>query len=256
VAPGGAAAPRRQVRSVTVPTPSISVFFPCYNDARTIGDLVLEAERQLQQLTPDYEIIVVNDGSPDDSADVLRALQQRVPCLQVVTHETNRGYGGALRSGFARAAKELVFYTDGDGQYDVRELPVLLMLLTDDTHFVNGIKMTRQDPAHRVFAGNLHRFLMRWSFWLPVSDVDCDFRLIRRAILDRIDLTSNSGSICVELVKDAQRAGAQFREVSVHHYPRMWGESQFFKPGKILRTYVDLARMWVELMIVAPFRRR
>jgi glycosyltransferase involved in cell wall biosynthesis len=256
VAPGGAAAHRRQVRSVTVPTPSISVFFPCYNDAQTIGDLVLEAERQLQQLTADYEIIVVNDGSPDDSAEVLRSLQQRVPRLQVVTHETNRGYGGALRSGFARATKELVFYTDGDGQYDVRELPVLLMLLTDDTHFVNGIKMTRQDPAHRVFAGNMHRFLMRWSFWLPVNDVDCDFRLIRRVILDRIDLTSNSGSICVELVKDAQRAGAQFREVSVHHYPRLWGESQFFKPGKILRTYVDLARMWVELMIVAPFRRR
>jgi glycosyltransferase involved in cell wall biosynthesis len=255
VAPGGAAAHRRQVRSGDVATPSISVFFPCYNDARTIGGLVVEAERQLQQLTADYEIIVVNDGSPDDSAEVLRSLQQRVPRLQVVTHETNRGYGGALRSGFARATKELVFYTDGDGQYDVRELPVLLMLLTDDTHFVNGIKMTRQDPAHRIFAGNLHRFLMRWSFWLPVSDVDCDFRLIRRAILDRIDLTSNSGSICVELVKDAQRAGAQFREVSVHHYPRLWGESQFFKPGKILRTYADLARMWVDLMVVAPLRR-
>ena len=234
---------------MTVPTPSISVFFPCYNDARTIGDLVLEAERQLQQVTPDYEIIVVNDGSPDDSAEVLRSLQQRVPRLQVVTHETNRGYGGALRSGFARATKELVFYTDGDGQYDVRELPVLLMLLTDDTHFVNGIKMTRKDPAHRVFAGNLHRFLMRWSFWLPVSDVDCDFRLIRRAVLDRIDLTSNSGSICVELVKDAQRAGAQFREVSVHHYPRMWGTSQFFNLRRVAQVAFGIARLWYELIV-------
>jgi glycosyltransferase involved in cell wall biosynthesis len=179
-----------------------------------------------------------------------------VPSLNVVTHERNRGYGGALRSGFAHATKELVFYTDGDGQYDVRELPVLLMLLTDDTHFVNGIKMTRQDPTHRVFAGNLHRFLMRWSFWLPINDVDCDFRLVRRSVLDRISLRSNSGSICVELVKHAQRAGAQFREVSVHHYPRKWGESQFFKPAKILRTYADLARMWVELMVLAPVRRK
>jgi glycosyltransferase involved in cell wall biosynthesis len=238
-----------------VPTPSISAFFPCYNDARTIGDLVLEADRQLQQLTTDYEIIVVDDGSRDDSAAVLRALQPRVPRLRVVTHDTNRGYGGALRSGFAHATKELVFYTDGDGQYDVRELPVLLMLLTDDTHFINGIKMTRQDPAHRIFAGNLHRFLMRWSFWLPINDVDCDFRLIRRSVLDRLVLRSNSGSICVELVKHAQRAGAQFREVSVHHYARRWGESQFFTPGKILRTYVDLARMWIELMILAPRSR-
>jgi glycosyltransferase involved in cell wall biosynthesis len=241
---------------VAVATPSITAFFPCYNDARTIGDLVVEADRQLQMLTSDYEIIVVNDGSSDNSAEVLRGLHTRVPRLKVVTHEKNRGYGGALRSGFSSATKEFVFYTDGDGQYDVKELPVLLMLMTDDTHFVNGIKMMRHDPPHRVFAGNLHRFLMRWSFWLPVNDVDCDFRLIRRAVLERIELRSNSGSICVELVKDAQRAGAQFREVSVHHYARRWGQSQFFKPAKIIRTYADLARMWVELMVVAPLRRR
>jgi glycosyltransferase involved in cell wall biosynthesis len=255
VAAGGAAA-APPIRSVPVQAPSISVFFPCYNDANTIGDLVREAERQLQQLTADFEIIVVNDGSRDHSAEVLRELQACVPRLRVITHERNRGYGGALRSGFAAAGKELVFYTDGDGQYDVKELPVLIMLLTDDTDFVNGMKMTRQDAPHRVFAGNLHRFLMRWSFWLPVNDVDCDFRLIRRRILERIELRSNSGSICVELVKDAQRAGARFREVSVHHYSRQWGQSQFFRPRHILSTYLDLARMWVELMIVAKVRRK
>jgi glycosyltransferase involved in cell wall biosynthesis len=237
-----------------VPIPSISVFFPCYNDGKTIGGLVLEAERQLSCLTDDYEIIVVNDGSRDDSAAVLRDLQARVPRLNVITHETNRGYGGALRSGFAASTRDVVFYTDGDGQYDVKELNILLMLLTEDTDFVNGIKMTRQDPAHRVFVGNLHRFLMRWSFWLPINDVDCDFRLIRRWVLDRIALHSNSGSICVELVKDAQRAGARFREVSVHHYARQWGESQFFRPGRIIRTYLGIARIWVDLMLLARFR--
>jgi glycosyltransferase involved in cell wall biosynthesis len=234
--------------------PSISAFFPCYNDERTIGGLVLEAERQLAAVTPDYEIIVVNDGSRDNSANVLRELQTRVERLRIVTHETNRGYGGALRSGFGHATKELVFYTDGDGQYDVRELPVLLMLMTEDTHFVNGMKMTRQDAPHRVFFGNLHRFVTRWTFWLPITDVDCDFRLVRRSILERLRLHSNSGSICVELVKRAQRAGAQFREVSVHHYSRQFGESQFFRPGRIARTYLDLARMWVELMVVAKLR--
>ena len=234
--------------------PSMSVFFPCYNDSMTIGDLVLEAERQLQQLTDDFEIIVVNDGSADNSAEVLRDLQHRVPALRVVTHERNRGYGAALRSGFSAATKDVVFYTDGDGQYDVRELPVLLMLLTDDTDFVNGMKMTRQDPTYRVHAGHLHRFLMRWLFWLPINDVDCDFRLVRRRILQRIDLRSTSGSICVELVKHAQRAGAGFREVSVHHYARRWGQSQFFRPGRILETYLHLASMWIELMVVDRFR--
>src|SRR5215207_8420853 len=114
------------VSSVPVPPPrSISVFFPCYNDARTIGDLVLRADAELRRLTDDYEIIVVNDGSRDDSADVLRGLQPRVERLRVITHPSNRGYGAALRSGFAAASKELVFYTDGDGQYDVGELPIL-----------------------------------------------------------------------------------------------------------------------------------
>lgn len=229
--------------------PSISVFFPCYNDAATIGQLVSNADQELRRLTDDYEIVVVNDGSRDDSAEVLRALQPRVPALRVITHEVNRGYGAALRSGFGAATRDLVFYTDGDGQYDVRELSVLMMLMTDDTHFVNGIKMQRQDPPYRVIVGNLHRFVMRWAFWLPIHDVDCDFRLIRRAIVDRLRLTSNSGSICVELVKQAERAGAQFREVSVHHYARAHGASQFFTPGRILRTYADIVGTWVSLMV-------
>ena len=235
---------------------SISVFFPCYNDAQTIGDLVVGAERQLRELTDDYEIIVVNDGSTDESAAVLREVAARTPALRVVTHERNRGYGGALRSGFAAATKELVFYTDGDGQYDVGELPILLMLLSDDTDFVNGIKMTRQDPAYRVHAGNLHRFFIRWMFWLPIHDVDCDFRLIRRRILEGVRLRSNSGSICVELVKHAQRAGAGFREVSVHHYARRFGTSQFFKPGKIVATYLHIAWIWLELMVVDKIRSK
>ena len=229
--------------------PSISVFFPCYNDAETIGQLVLDAEAALPSLTDDYQIVVVNDGSSDRSAEVLRELQTRVSRLEVVTHPRNRGYGGALRSGFSASTKELVFYTDGDGQYDVKEMPLLVMLLSPDVDFVNGVKMTRQDPGYRVFAGNLHKFFTRWMFWLPVTDVDCDFRLVRRTILDRIRLTSNSGSICSELVKKAERAGATFREVSVHHYARRSGGSQFFRPGRILRTYADLAALWFKLMI-------
>jgi glycosyltransferase involved in cell wall biosynthesis len=228
---------------------SISAFFPCYNDADTIGALVLEAAAVLRCLTDDYEIIVVNDGSQDASGQVLRDLQSRVDRLQVVTHTTNRGYGGALKTGFATATKELIFYTDGDGQYDVKELPILVMLLSDDVDFVNGIKMTRQDPAYRVFIGNLHKFLMRWLLWLPIVDVDCDFRLVRKSVIDKIQLTSNSGSICAELVKRSERAGAQFREVSVHHYSRRSGQSQFFRATTIVKTYVDLMLLWFKLML-------
>ena len=234
--------------------PGLSVFFPAYNDSGTIASLVISALRAARKLTSDFEVIVVNDGSADATAEIVDELARTYPEVKVVHHERNRGYGGALRSGFAAATKELVFYTDGDGQYDVGELPLLLMLLTPDTDFVNGMKMTRQDPPHRVFIGNLHRFITRWLFWLPINDVDCDFRLIRRSILDKIRLSISSGSICVELVKQAQRAGAQFREVSIHHYARRSGVSEFFTPRRIIHTYADLAVMWVELMIVAKLK--
>lgn len=229
---------------------SISAFFPCYNDAKTIGSLVEYAIKVLKKLTPDYEVIVVNDGSTDNSQGVLDKLKQKYKTLKVVTHSANRGYGGALKSGFAKASKDLIFYTDGDGQYDVGELTLLFQIMTPDVSFVNGIKMRRSDPGHRVFLGNLHRFVNRWLFWLPVYDVDCDFRLIRRSVIKNIKLASNSGSICIELVKKAERAGAVFRQVSVHHYDRKYGQSQFFKFPKILATYWDIGILWVKLMFL------
>ena len=177
--------PPRPMPSSGSPRPSISAFFPCYNDESTIAGLVREADAQLRCATDDYEIIVVNDGSRDGSAAVLAELAQQMPRLKVVTHDVNRGYGGALRSGFAAATKELVFYTDGDGQYDVGEIPIMLALLVDDTDFVNGMKMSRSDPTYRVFVGNLHKFVTRWAFWLPIDDVDCDYRLMRRSVLEQ-----------------------------------------------------------------------
>lgn len=192
---------------------------------------------------------MVNDGSKDNSADVLVATQARVPNLRIVTHPANRGYGAALRSGFDASTKDLIFYTDGDGQYDVKELPILFAILSDDVDFVNGMKMTRQDPAYRIFIGNLHKFVVRWLLWLPIIDVDCDYRLIRRWVVDKIKLSSDSGSICAEMVKRSERAGAKFREVDVHHYPRVSGSSQFFSVGRIVQTYLDLAMLWLQLMI-------
>lgn len=228
---------------------SISVFFPCYNDERSIGNLVKTAFKILPKLTKDYEVIVVNDGSSDKSLEVLEKLNSKYKKLKVVNHKKNTGYGGALKRGFKESTKEIVFYTDGDGQYDVKELPILVSLLSEDVDFVNGIKMTRHDPIHRIFLGNLHRFITRWFFWLPITDVDCDFRLIRRDVLKRLSLESNTGAICVELVKKAEMVGAKFREVEIHHYERQWGKSEFFKLEKIVHTYFDLTLFWIKLAL-------
>lgn len=230
--------------------PNISVFFPCYNDAKTIGGLVEDALQILSPIAEKYEVIVVDDGSQDKSRSLLKKLAQRKQNLRLVFHPQNLGYGAALTTGFRQAKYDLIFYTDGDGQYDVKELPILASLVTKNTDFVNGIKMSRQDPTYRVFVGNLYSFFCRWAFWLPVYDVDCDFRLIRKKIISKISLESTSGSICVELVKKAQRAGANFRQVSVFHYQRKHGSSQFFRPARIAKSLWELSLLWFKLMVV------
>ena len=227
--------------------PGISLFFPCYNDAGTIGGMVAAADAVAKTLTDDYEILVIDDGSTDSSRRVLEGLKAGCPPLRLIFHEKNQGYGAALRSGFRNAAKELVFYTDGDGQYDVTELKKLFTLLTPEVDVVNGYKTSRHDPLYRVIFGGCYQRLMRLLFLLPIRDLDCDFRLIRRTFLGAIELKVSSGAICLELVKKLEFAGARFAECPVHHYPRLNGRSQFFKPGRILRTILDVAALQREL---------
>lgn len=222
------------------------MFFPAYNDAWTIASLVVTSDCLLRRLADDYEIIVVNDGSPDHVAELLADLQARYPRLRVVTHPTNRGYGAALRSGFAAASKDLVFYTDGDAQFDPRELELLLEQLREGIDVVNGYKLRRSDAIYRRLIGRLYHHAVRTAFGLPIRDVDCDFRLFRRRVLDAVTLESNSGLITVEMVKKIHDAGFHFAEVPVHHYPRAAGSSQFFQLRRVARTLLDLARFWVQ----------
>lgn len=233
--------------------PSISIFFPCYNDSGSIKKLVENSFSILRKLTDNYEVVVIDDASSDNSPEILKILTQKHKKLKVIYHEKNMGYGGALKDGFKNSSKELIFYTDGDGQYDVREMPILLTLMSNDVNFINGIKMTRHDPNYRIFLGNLYSFVARWAFWLPVYDVDCDFRLIRKELIDKIKFENNSGAICIELVKKAERAGAKFRQVSVHHLERKWGQSQFFRVDRLLSTFFELSKLWVKLMIISKF---
>lgn len=228
--------------------PNISVFFPCYNDQHSIETLVEDAFSILKGIANKYEVIVVDDNSSDSSRIILQSLGKKYKDLKLIFHAKNGGYGKALQSGFKSARYDLIFYTDGDGQYDVKQLPILVALMQSDVDFVNGIKHARSDPTYRIVIGNAYSFFVRWFFWVPITDVDCDFRLMRKHIIDKIQLTSKHGAICVELVKKAQKAGAVFREVSINHYERKWGESQFFRSRTILFSLAELARLWFRLM--------
>jgi glycosyltransferase involved in cell wall biosynthesis len=227
----------------------LSVFFPAYNDSGTIASMVIRAVQAAAELTPDFEVIVVNDGSADATPAILDELARTYPHVRVVHHAKNRGYGGALQTGFRSATKELIFYTDGDAQYDPAELSALWARMTPDADLVNGYKISRSDPLHRIIIGRLYHHIVSVMFGLTVRDVDCDFRLMRRTIFERINLEKTSGVICLEMMKKIEDARFRIVEVPVHHYHRAFGKSQFFNVRRVVKTGVDVLRLWFALVI-------
>jgi glycosyltransferase involved in cell wall biosynthesis len=232
----------------------LTVFFPAYNDSGTIASMVIRAVQAASKLTDDYEVIVVNDGSADATAQIADELAEKYSHVRVVHHPVNRGYGGALQTGFRSATKELIFYTDGDAQYDPAELADLWKSMSPDADLVNGYKISRSDPLHRIIIGRLYHHIVSTMFGLSVRDVDCDFRLMRRTIFDRIELHKTSGVICLEVMKKIEDAGFRIREVPVHHYHRAFGKSQFFNFRRIAKTGVDVMRLWFALVVVGKHR--
>lgn len=227
---------------------SISFFCPCYNDAGSIASMVVLMDKVARTITDDYELIVIDDGSSDPSRLILRELEQRYPRLRLIFHEKNKGYGGALQAGFYAAKKEFIFYTDGDFQYDVMEMPKLVALMNDDIDIVNGYKISRSDPLNRIIIGYVYQYFMKFVFQFKIRDVDCDFRLMRRKIFDGLDLKYNSGVVCVEMIRKMQDKGVRFAEVPVSHYHRVYGRSQFFNFVRLYHVARDLSKLWWQLI--------
>ena len=239
---------------------SISVFFPAYNDEHTIGTLVEQSISVIERLGfIDYEVIAINDGSEDGTAEVLARLESELPQLRVITHPKNRGYGGALRSGFSAACKDLVFYTDGDAQYDLEELPLLLEKLADDVDIVNGYKVSRRDFWVRDIVGKLYRSTVcvcssRHRFGtLTVISASSGV-----GHWSSIHLTMNSGAICLELVAELAATGARFAEVGVHtSSPVNMAAHSSFARAISFRRWLDDFRFWFQLAPgAAPILRR
>jgi glycosyltransferase involved in cell wall biosynthesis len=226
--------------------------FPCYNDAATIGGLVDDVHGALDPLVAELEVIVVNDGSTDDSRAVLDALALERNWLRVIHHDTNRGYGGALISGFEAARHEWIFYTDGDAQYDATEAALLVKVVEDlnhDVDIVQGFKIERGDALYRKVIGRIYHHVVKVLFRLPGGDTDCDFRMFRRQLIIERPLTSHTGVICVEMMRSFHEQGARFVETPVHHYFRPSGKSQFFRLPAIARSAVQLIELWWRMVV-------
>jgi glycosyltransferase involved in cell wall biosynthesis len=212
--------------------------------------MVLLTVQTARRLGLDYDVTIVDDGSGEHTRALLDEIEERFPEVRIVRHAENRGYGGALRTGFSSGSREWIFYTDGDAQYDVRELEILLRHAGPAVDIVQGYKIARGDPLHRKIIGRIYHWGVKTAFWVPFRDVDCDFRLIRRAVFDKIKLYHDSGVICVEMMTKIHRAGFRFVEVPVHHHQRAHGKSQFFNFPRIARTLWDLAGLWIRIVLL------
>ncbi len=226
--------------------PSITAVLPAFNEEQVIAESVAATVATLERLAPDYEVIVVDDGSRDRTAEIVARLSDENRRVRLVSHERNRGYGAALWTGFTGASKELVFLTDGDKQFDVAELDAFLPLL-EDADLAIGYRQPRADPWIRRLNGWGWNIIVRILFGYTARDVDCAFKLFRRRILDRLDMQATGATFSAEFLIKARRLGYVVCERRASHYPRPAGTPTGAKPAVILRAFKELIRLRLNL---------
>ena len=225
---------------------SISAVIPAYNEESIIASTVEALEETLSRIVDDYEIVVVNDGSHDATPQIVEQLGKRNPAIRLVSHEVNQGYGAALATGFASATRDYVFLTDGDRQFDMRDLEGFLPLL-DRADVVIGYRKPRADPMARRLFGWGWNMLVNTFFGYTARDVDCAFKLFPRQLLQTVKLVSTGHTLSPELLIKARRAGFRVAEVRVTHLPRTAGEAKGARIDHIIRSLLELVRLRLDL---------
>lgn len=218
-----------------------SVVFPAFNEEHNILLTLNKSGKVLSQYFKDWEIIVVDDGSTDNTRDNVRKVSLEDKRIRIISHKRNLGYGGALRTGFREAKFGLIFFSDSDGQFDMEEIKLLLPYL-DRADIVAGYRVTRADPFHRVLNAWLYNWLIRVVFGLRIRDVNCAFKFIKRDVLDAVSLESDGALINAELLYKAKRNKFRIVEVPVHHYPRKKGAQTGAKPRVVFKMFFELLK--------------
>ena len=222
--------------------PSISVFFPCHNEQDAIEALVRKTCDFLAGRTNEFEVLIVDDGSTDETGVIADRLAAEIPHVRVIHHPTNRGYGAALQSGFLNARNDLIFYTDGDGQFDITELAVILPLI-EHHDIVSCYRLRRHEGLMRRFNAWGWSIVVRLLLGLHLRDIDCAFKLYRRGVIVKIEMKSMGALIDAEMLARATRHGFSIVQHGVHHYPRRSGQSSGANPLVILRAFGELFRL-------------
>lgn len=244
--------------------PRLTFFFPAFNEEENVDATVRHALSEIGPLVDgSIEVLIVNDGSTDrtpELADALAAEDHRVR----VHHQPNRGYGGALRAGFENSTGELISFSDGDLQFDLREMARLLERLDDSRRgpvdAVIGYRLRRRDPPHRIFIAKTYNAIVSATFGLRVRDIDCAMKVFRREVFDGLRLDADSPFLSAELLIKLKARGERLAQVGVTHYARAAGQNTGASFRKILRTFRDIGRlrlaMWTRRSEVLGGARR
>jgi glycosyltransferase involved in cell wall biosynthesis len=220
----------------------LSIVLPAYNEEANVETAVSRSLEVGARHSADFEVIVVDDGSRDRTATIVQGLAASDPRVRLVQHEENRGYGGALKSGFLAATKDLVFFTDADNQFDLNEIGNFLDLI-NNVDVVAGYRIRRCDPLFRRVNAKAWNYLVRALFYVPVRDIDCAFKLFRREVFDGLELNSVGAMVNTELMVKLGRSGYRVVEIGVNHFPRTAGSPQGASLRVIARAFIELSRM-------------
>ena len=228
--------------------PALSLSMPAHNEAENILDVLNEAVTVLESIEPDYEIVVVDDGSKDNTANLVHAFAETHERVRLVRHPANQGYGAAVWTGLSSATGDRRFFTDSDAQFKLDELRLLLAEMPP-ADFVAGYRRVRRDPPLRKLNGWGWTSLVNLLFGYAARDVDCAFKLMRREVVDSLPVHSRGATFSAELLVRARRAGFVFREVGVTHLPRTKGSPSGAKLRVILRAFKELLLLWQHLRV-------
>lgn len=236
---------------------SISVFLPVFNEGENIKKSVLNIKKYLQKRFRNFEILIISDGSTDDTNKIVEKLAKRDKRIKLFARKKRLGYGAGLKAGFAHSSKELVFYTDGDSQFDIEDMDKLLPLLASHD-IVSAYRINRKDPLMRIFVANVYNLIVRILFGLKIRDVDASFKLYKREVFNKMELVTNTGLTDAEVLIRAQKLGFKIGQIGVRHYPRLHGLTPFelgarnkvfafVRPRVIIDIVSEMKTLWVDL---------
>lgn len=236
---------------------SISVFLPAFNEEENIRACVLSVKKYLDKRFKDYEILVISDGSTDNTNKIVAEIGKKDKRIKLFARKKKLGYGAGLRAGFAHSSKDLIFYTDGDNQFNIEDIDNLLPLL-DSYDIVSAYRVDRKDPLMRIFIAGVYNLLIRILFGLKVRDIDASFKLYKKEIFKNMKLVTNTGLTDAEVLIKAQKQGFKIGQIGVAHYPRIHGRTSyemgarnkifaFVKPKVIIDIFLEIRTLWSDL---------